>query len=190
MKREDLEKIGLTKEQIDKVCDLNNADVSPLKEELQKAQDDLKVAQEKVKTTEEALKKFDGVDADGMKQQIVDLQADLKKKDEEHADELASRDFNDLTKESIRMFKGRNEKAIMALLDIETLKKSKNQKEDITSALKALSEAEDSKMLFGEPEAQNMGPTNPIGTIIGGGGGDSDAELRAAMGLPPVPDQK
>lgn len=190
MKREDLEKIGLTKEQIDKVCDLNNADVSPLKEELQKAQDDLKVAQEKVKTTEEALKKFDGVDADGMKQQIAELQADLKKKDEEHADELASRDFNDLTKESIRMFKGRNEKAIMALLDIETLKKSKNQKEDITSALKALSEAEDSKMLFGEPEAQNMGPANPIGTITGGGGGDSDSAMRSAMGLPLVSEQK
>ena len=166
MKREDLEKIGLTKEQIDKVCDMNNADVSPLKEELQKAQDDLKVAQDKVKTTEEALKKFDGVDADGMKQQIADLQADLKKRDEDHADELASRDFNDLVKEAIRTSKGRNEKAIMALLDIDALKQSKNQKEDITAALKALSEAEDSKMLFGEPEAENLGLVNPIGTVI------------------------
>lgn len=52
MKREDLEKLGLTKEQIDGVCDLNNADVQPLKNDLQKAQDDLKVAQDKVTTTE------------------------------------------------------------------------------------------------------------------------------------------
>ena len=60
MKREDLEKLGLTKEQIDKVCDLHNADMQPLRNDLQKTQDDLKVAQDKLTTTEDALKKFDG----------------------------------------------------------------------------------------------------------------------------------
>ena len=40
----------------------------------------------------------------------------------------------------------------MALLDMDTLKASKNQKDDIAAALKGLSEAEDSKMLFGETE--------------------------------------
>ncbi len=33
-------------------------------------------------------------------------------------------------------------------LDVDTLKASKNQKEDIAAAIKGLSEAEDSKMLF------------------------------------------
>lgn len=180
MKREDLEKIGLAKEQIDKVCDLNNADVSPLKDELQKTKDDLNVAQEKVKTTEEALKKFEGVDADGMKKQISDLQDELKKKDEDHANDLAARDFNDLVKEAIRTSNGRNEKAIMALLDIETLKQSKNQKDDVAAALKALSEAEDSKMLFGEPEAQNIGKINPIGKVEKGNETKTDT-LKSAI---------
>lgn len=41
MKREDLEALALSKEQIDKVCDLNNADVAPLKKELETAQEEL-----------------------------------------------------------------------------------------------------------------------------------------------------
>lgn len=166
MKREDLEKLGLTKEQIDSVCDLNNADVQPMKNDLQKAQDDLKAEQDKVKMTEEALKKFDGVDAAALNKQISDLQADLKKKDDDHAAELANRDFNDLVKEAITAAKGRNAKAIAALLDMDKLRESKNQKEDITAALKTLSEAEDSKMLFGEPDSTIVGGGNPIGSVI------------------------
>ena len=180
MKRDDLEKLGLTKEQVDGVCDLNNADVQPLKTELQKAQDDLKVAQDKLTTTEEALKKFDGVDAEALKKQIEDLQADLKQKDTDHAAELATRDFNDLLKESIATAKGKNAKAITALLDVDALKASKNQKEDIAAALKNLTEAEDSKMLFGEPEPNVVGTGNPIGQVERGNGA-TNATLRDAL---------
>lgn len=75
-----LEKLGLTKEQIDSVCDLNNKDMKPVKDDLQKAQDDLKVAQEKLTTAEEAVKKFDGVDLEKQNQQIKDLQDALKRR--------------------------------------------------------------------------------------------------------------
>ena len=189
MKREDLEKLGLTKEQVDSVCDLNNADVQPLKNDLQKAQDDLKLAQDKASIAEEALKKFDGVDPAALNKQITDLQEDLKKKDTEHAAALADRDFNDLLKESIATAKGRNAKAITALLDIDALKASKNQKEDVAAALKALAEAEDSKMLFGETETV-VGGGNPIGNVQKGGNQDSDAAMRAVMGLPPIKEDK
>jgi hypothetical protein len=66
------------------------------------------------------------------------------------------------------------------------LKASKNQKEDITAALKTLAEAEDSKMLFGEPEPYVLGKGDPIGSVIKTGNQDSDATMRAVMGLPPV----
>ena len=165
MKREDLEKLGLTKEQIDSVCDLNNKDVQPLKSDLQKVQDDLKVAQEKVSATEEALKKFDGVDPEKLNQQISTLQDELKKNDSDHAKALADRDFDDLVKDAIAEAKGRNAKAIRALLDVDALRASKNQKNDVTAALKKLSEAEDSKMLFGEPEVKPVGQTTPIGRV-------------------------
>ena len=53
----------------------------------------------------------------------------------------------------------------MALLDVNALKASRNQKEDIAAALKTLTEAEDSKMLFGEPEPNPVGTGNLIGQV-------------------------
>ena len=100
-----------------------------------------------------------------LKSEIETLQADIKKRDEDHAKEIADRDFNELVGESIRSAKGKNVKAITALLDIEKLKASKNQKADIDAALKELSEAEDSKMLFGESEPKKVGEGNIIGGI-------------------------
>ena len=75
-------------------------------------------------------------------------------------------------------------------LDVDALKASKNQKDDITAALKTLAEAEDSKMLFGEPKPESIGSGNPIGAVTKTGSQDSDAAMRAAMGLPPVAEQK
>ena len=120
------------------------------------------------------------------KQKIADLEQDIKEKDENHQKEIADRDFNDILREAITSANGKNAKAITALLDIDTLKASKNQKDDITAALKALTEAEDSKMLFGEPEPNVLGKGDPIGSVTKTGNQDSDAAMRAAMGLPPV----
>lgn len=57
----------------------------------------------------------------------------------------------------------------MGCLDIPTLKASKNQKSDIESAIKALSEAEDSKMLF---KAENS--VTPHFTSVNKGGNNGD----------------
>ena len=112
----------------------------------------LKTAEEKVTTLTGNLDKFKDVNVDELNNTITGLKNDLAAKDKELTNKLAERDFNDLLKESIATAKGRNAKAIMALLDVDTLKASKNQKEDVAAALKALTEAEDSKMLFGEAE--------------------------------------
>ena len=132
-----------------------------------KQKDKLTAAEEKVKSTEEALKAFDGVDLEATKKQIADLQADLKKKDDEYQAQIADRDFSEILKESIAGANGKNAKAIKALLDdkLDSLKKSKNQKEDIDAAIKELAEAEDSKFLFGEPDATVVEHINPIGAV-------------------------
>lgn len=154
---------------------------------------DYEIQSEKLKTTEgkvttltESLDKFKDVNVDELNSTIATLKTDLANKDQELKDKIAYRDFNDLLKDSITSAKGRNAKAITALLDLETLKASKNQKEDITAALKTLAEAEDSKMLFGEPEPYVLGKGDPIGSVIKTGNQDSDATMRAVMGLPPV----
>lgn len=197
MKREDLEALGMTKEQIDKVLDMHHEEYDPVKKDLDTANADLAAEKEKTSTQETTiagLKKdlgeFKDADVSGMKQKIEDLEKDIQTKDAAHKQEIADRDFNDLLKECITAAKGVNAKAITALLDVPTLKASKNQKEDISTAIKALTEADDSKMLFGEPDPKPEGTGNLIGRVRGGNTSADDAAMRAAMGLPPVPEQK
>lgn len=172
MKREDLEALGLSKEQIDSVLDMHHKEYDPVKKDLETAQKDLESEKEKTSTQETTIKdlkkdleEFKDADVSGMKQKIADLEKDIQTKDETHQKEIADRDFNDILKDGIASAKGKNAKAITALLDIDTLKASKNQKEDIADALKSLAEAEDSKMLFGEPEPNVVGTGNPIGIV-------------------------
>ena len=127
----------------------------------------------------EKLKDFEGVDINDLKGQITKLQDDLKAKDDEYAAKEADRIFNSTLSEAIKAAGGRNEKAIMALLDIDALKASKNQSEDIKKMLDEKKESD--SYLFGanEPFLNPVGPTG--GT---GGTGDNIASIRAAMGLP------
>lgn len=127
----------------------------------------------------EKLKEFDGVDVADLKGQIASLQGDLKAKDDEYAAKEAARLFDDTLEKAITTAGGRNAKAIRGLLDIEALKESKDQTEDIKKALETVKESD--AYLFGadEPFSNPVGPTG--GT---GGGGDNMAAIRAAMGLP------
>ena len=142
MKRDELEALGLTKEQVDGVLDMHHKELDPVQRELETAKSDLKVANDKVETQKgtindlkEDLKKFDGVDVTELNKKIEQLENDIQTKDTEHAQQLADRDFQDMLKDSIASAKGKNAKAITALLDIDTLKASKNQKEDIAAAI-------------------------------------------------------
>ena len=158
----------------------------------------LDAANETIKANDTAMKdlqtKLDGfkdVDLSGLNQRIKDLETEKANIQKDYDAKIADRDFNDLVKESIAAVNGKNPKAITALLDVETLKASKNQKEDIAAALKALTEKEDSKMLFGEPEPNPVGTGNLIGQVRGGNSTSADeAAMRAAMGLPPVSETK
>lgn len=132
-------------------------------------------------TVNEKLKEFDGVDVLELKGQITKLQEDLKAKDTEYAEKEAARQFDDSLEKAINASGGRNAKAIRALLDIEGLKKSKDQTEDIKKALEAAKESD--AYLFGANEPIN----NPVGATGGTeiqGMGDDMSAIRAAMGLP------
>jgi len=111
------------------------------------------------------LEGFKDVDVAALNQRITDLEAEKETIKKEYDDKIAERDFADILKEAVSSANGKNAKAIKALLDIETLKKSKNQREDVAAALKTLAEAEDSKMLFGEPASNPVGTGNMIGQV-------------------------
>lgn len=158
---------------------------------LDAANDTIKANDTAMKDLQDKLDGFKDVDVSGLNQRIKDLETEKTNIQKDYDAKIADRDFNDLVKESIAAVNGKNPKAITALLDMETLKASKNQKEDIATALKALTEKEDSKMLFGEPEPNPVGTGHLIGQVRGGNSTSADeAAMRAAMGLPPVSETK
>lgn len=141
--------------------------------------------QTQLNTTKEDLKKFEGIDPDKLNSEIASLTKKLEEKDVEYQSQIADRDFNDLLNGTITEKKGLNAKAITALLDIDTLKKSKNQKEDIAKAVDELIKAEDSKMLFGSNEPDVLGNISPIGKVGKNPPSSDLSKMRAIMGLPP-----
>ena len=165
MKTEELKAQGLTQEQINFVMAENGKDI----DKIQKKLDDMTAERDKEKgradTAEETLKGFDGVDVEKLNKSIADWKKKAEDAEKDYRQKIADRDFDDLLKEAIKSANGLNEKAIMGCLDIPTLKASKNQKSDIESAIKALSEAEDSKMLF---KAENI--VTPHFTSVNKGG--------------------
>lgn len=138
-------------------------------------------------TAKTELKKFEGVNTDDLKTQIADLNKKLKDQETEYNSKIADRDFHDLVDKSITKHKGVNAKAIKALLDLDTLKGSKNQEADVDKAIAELTKAEDSKMLFG---SDPVGTANPIGKVGGGSPSSNLASMRAIMGLPPENNNK
>ena len=164
------------------------ADYDKQTEKLNKANDTIKASDTAMKDLQTKLDEYKDVDVSALNQRITDLETEKGNIESDYQKKLAERDFNDLIKEGIAAAHGKNVKAITALLDTETLMQSKNQKEDIAAAIKTLTEAEDSKMLFGDA-IEIAGKGNQIGDI---GGGKltpeekEEADCRAAMGLPPV----
>lgn len=157
------------------------ADYTKQVESLNKANDTIKSNDTAMKELQDKLDAFKDVDVTELKNTIAGLEKDKTRIEDEYKDKMAKRDFDDLIKDAITSAHGKNAKAITALLDVDTLMQSKNQKEDVTAAIKKLTEAEDSKMLFGEPEPQARGGGNPIGDIGDGSHPNTTDSISSAL---------
>lgn len=126
---------------------------------------------ERAETAENTLKGFEGKDFDAITRERDEWKTkhdDLMAKQQQEAEE---REFSDLLTAAIKEAKGKNPKAITALLDRDKLKASKNRDKDIKSALETvkaendyLFDADDS----GTPPAKFTGERKGQGP--GGGG--------------------
>jgi hypothetical protein len=154
--------ITLTDEQKTAITKAMGENYKPIAD-WQKQVDKVNNLTEQLNETKTALGKFDGVDPEALKNDIAALNQKLADKDTEYQQKIADRDFQDKVKASIAKYKGKNEKAIKSLLDMDVLKASKNQDNDLDAAMKALTEAEDSKMLFGESQIEQPNIINTIG---------------------------
>lgn len=93
---------------------------------------------EQLQTAKDGLKAFEGVDVSQLQQQVTQLQNDLKDQETAHQAQLAQFAFDRDLDAGITAIRGRNGKAIRALLDLEKLQGSQNRDKDIKEALEAL----------------------------------------------------
>ena len=180
MKADFLKELGLEQETIDKIMEENGKDVAAEQAKTAKAVSERDNYKDQLATATASLDKFKDIDPTAMQGEIDKLTQQLKDKDAEYAAKEADRIFSDTIKEAIKSAGGRNEKAVMAMLDMDALKASKNQSEDIKKALETVKESD--AYLFGSDEPF----MNAVGATGGGAdvGGDNLSAIRAAMGLP------
>lgn len=134
---------------------------------------------ERAETAENTLKGFEGKDFDAItkdRDEWKQKHADLEKKHQEEAD---AREFNDLLTAAIGEAKGKNAKSIIANLDVDSLKSSKNRDKDIKAAIAKVKESDG--YLFdaddgGTPPAKFTGPRKDGGN---GGGKLTREEIMA-----------
>jgi len=140
MKREYLENLDLgngvklSKEQIDGIMAENGKDIEATKGKYVDY-DALKTQLTEANTTIEGFKKLD---IEGIKKAADDWKTKAEKAEADAAAKIAEMQFDGLLSSTVTAVKGKNAKAIRALLDVDTLKTSKNQEADIKAALEGL----------------------------------------------------
>ncbi len=155
MKRKDLEDLGLEKEIIDKVMELNGRSINDLKEQainITKERDDLKSQVDTLNTSIEELKK---VDPTKLNETIEALQKTQKELEDTHKKELAEVKFNSKLDLAIANSKTIDAIGLKAHLDLEKL--SYDEKTDtiigFNDQIKSISESH--KYLFEEIPQSN-----------------------------------
>lgn len=145
-----------------------------------KKQDITKQVAENYKTVAEfeKVKSRLEVERDNYKDSLdtAQLTADLAKKDTEYQAKISDMEFDATLDNAISASKARNVKALKALLDVETLKASKNQAEDIKTAIENVKK--DNDYLF-ESSEPIKNPVAPTGTPAAG---EVSKETFAKMG--------
>lgn len=163
----------LSKEVIDAILAENGRDIEAAK----KPFEDYGTIKKQLSDAQKALKEIQdkGTDLETAQQKAQEWESKYNQAIKDHQKELADRDFKTLLEGAITSAKGKNAKAITALLDVATLRDSKNQEADIKAALEALKK--DSGYLFDEegtpppyapgPGTNNNQPTAPQETLVG-----------------------
>ena len=130
---------ALPKEMIDAIMEENGKDIEAAKKPFA----DYDSIKAQLQTARDGLKAFEGVDVSQLQGQIRALQDDLAAQKTAHQQKLAELEFDSLLEGEITKAKGKNPKAIRALLDVDALKASKNRAEDIRTALQTAKQEND-----------------------------------------------
>lgn len=140
--------------------------------------EDLAAEKKRADDAVETLKGFEGKDFDAITKDRDEWQRKHNELVETQKKETEEREFNEMLSAAISETKGKNIKAITALLDLDALRKSKNQEKDIKAALEGVKK--DNEYLFdvtGAPPARFDEPGK------GGAGGGGNATVKEIMAI-------
>lgn len=155
MKRDFLKNLGIEdKDIIDKIMDENSADIGRAKGELETFRNKVTTLEDEIKTKDATIAtlqtKADSVD--GLNQRISQLETDKTTLTNDLNTKVTEIKKDHAVEGKIRDFKGKNIKAIKALLDMGKVTYENEELGGIDEQLTALASAEDSSMLFGDAQ--------------------------------------
>lgn len=163
MKRDFLKNLGIEdKDIIDKILDENSADIGRAKGELQSYKDKVTELEGKITDKDKEITSLTAKvgDTDALNQQIAQLKTEKTNLENDLSTKVNKIQKDHAIEGRIRDRKGKNVKAIKALLDEEKITYEDGNLSGIDDQLEALEKAEDSAMLFGAVSA-------PSGTHFG-----------------------
>lgn len=170
MKRDFLKNLGIEdKDIIDKILDENSADIGRAKGELQTYKDKVTELEGKITAKDGEIATLQGKvgDTDKLKDQIAQLTTDKNNLATELNTKVTEIKKTHAIEGRIRDRKGKNVKAIKALLDESKITFENEELGGIDDQLDALASAEDSSMLFGTNSAPSG--THPSAPNSNGG---------------------
>jgi hypothetical protein len=172
MKREQLKELGIADDLIDKVMDLNGKDIEPLKTKAESLQGELTKANNALTDVNTKLKAFDGVDVEGMKTTIAQL-------NDKYNSDVTTLKLDFAIKEAVKELKPHKVEAVMPFLDKSLVKLDTDGKVlGLTEQLTKIKT--DNAFLFATEEPAKLGADGkPIVVNTGGshgGGGAVDTE--------------
>lgn len=170
----------------DKEADFNKAmaenykTIAEHEKKVEKMQKDLDNANARAEAAESTLKGFEGKDFDAIKAEADKWKGEYEGLIQKQKDEAEKAELDEAIDKAIKEAKGKNAKAIIAQLDMDAIKASKNRDKDIASAIKSLSESEETAFLFAsDPEGNRAHFTQP-----GQKGKQTDVTRESILAMP------
>lgn len=136
---------------------------------------------EQLAAANKELEEYKGMDIEGLRKSAADWQAKAEQAEKDADARVAAFQFDAKLDHAITAARGRNGKAIRALLDLDALRTSKDPDKDIAAALTAV-QKENGYMFDTAPTPPPLATGTGSTTMIGGK--DADTAMRKAMGLP------
>ena len=184
MRRDFLKQLGIEdKEIVDKILDENSADIGRAKGELDTYKSKVTDLENQIRSKDTEigeLKKSVG-ETTALNDKIKQLEADKTNLTSELTTKVAQIQKSHAIEGSIRDAKGKNVKAIMALLDMDKITHENGELVGLTEQLDALRGGEDSSFLFGEAQAPSPTGTHPNNPPSNGGNAPAAKTFAAAV---------